>query len=284
MRWQIGRHVWSFDAKPVVRLAGVLNVTPDSFSDGGRFVDLSRALEHALKMVEAGADLIDIGGESSRPGAEPISSAAEVERVAPVVAGLRARSDVVISVDTTKASVARAAIDAGADVINDISGLSGDPEMAPLAAERGVGVVLMHMRGTPATMQRGDLSAEDIVADVVGWLERRVDAVCAAGVAREAIAVDPGLGFGKTIEQNLELIGQLSRLRALGRPVMVGASRKSFIGALTERPVEARAFGTAAAHACAVWQGADVLRVHDVGETRDVVAVTRAIRACAGGR
>lgn len=279
MRWQIGRRAWTWDISSPVRLCGILNVTPDSFSDGGRFTGPGRALAHALQMVEAGADLVDIGGESSRPGSRPVPVELEVERVVSVVRALRARSDVVISVDTTKAVVARAAIDAGADVVNDITAMTGDPGMADLVAERGVGVVLMHMRGTPETMQRGDLSAADVVAGVVSWLDARVEAACAAGVAREAIVLDPGIGFGKTLEQNLDLLAQLPRLAALGRPVLVGASRKSFLGALTGRSVDARGPATAAAHACAVWRGAHLLRVHDVAETRDVVTVARALGA-----
>ena len=277
MRWHTSRRVWVWDGAQPVGLAGILNVTPDSFSDGGRFVDLSAAVEHGLALVAAGADLIDIGGESSRPGADPVPAAMEIERVAPVVAALRARTDVTLSVDTTKAAVAAAALDAGADVVNDITALTGDPDMVALVAARGAGVVLMHMRGTPKTMQTGPLASDDVVGEVVTWLGARIEAVVAAGVAREAVVVDPGIGFGKTVEQNLQLIAGLPRLAALGRPVLVGASRKSFIGAVTGREVDARAFGTAAAHACAVWQGAHLLRVHDVAAARDVAQLTAAV-------
>ncbi len=268
---------WDAQGAPV-RLMGVLNVTPDSFSDGGRFVRTQAAIDHALHMVAAGADLIDVGGESSRPGAVPVSTEVELERVVPVIEGLRARCDVALSIDTTKAAVAEAAIAAGADIINDISALQADPEMVGVAARSGAGVVLMHMRGTPQTMQRGDLSSPDIVAEVRDVLAARVAAVVAAGVAPEAICVDPGIGFGKTGAQNLALVARLGALAALGRPVLLGVSRKSFLGALTGRPVDARDWATAAASAVGVMGGAHLLRVHDVAAMRDVATVAAALR------
>ncbi|MCA9541698.1 MAG: dihydropteroate synthase [Myxococcales bacterium] len=260
---------------------GVVNVTPDSFSDGGRFDAVDAAVAHALALVEQGAQFIDVGGESSRPGAEPVDAATECARVVPVIAALRPRTDAVISIDTTKAEVAQAALAAGAEVVNDISAGRADPALMPLVAKAGAGFVLMHMRGTPQTMQLGELRAADRVGEMVDHLAARVEAAMAAGVAREALCLDPGIGFGKTVEQNCALIGQLPRLGALGRPVLVGASRKSFLGALTDRPVEARGPATFAACAAAIWQGAQVLRVHDVAEVRDVVRVVEAIRATA---
>lgn len=258
---------------------GVLNVTPDSFSDGGAFLSPARAVERAIAMVEQGADIIDIGGESSRPGAEPVSTGIELERVVPVVEALRAASDVCISVDTTKSVVAEAAVTAGADVINDITALTGDPMMAEVARRTGAGVVLMHMRGRPSTMQQGDLSSPDRVGEICAYLAERVEALVEAGIAREALCVDPGIGFGKTVEQNLQIIAQIPRVAALGLPVLIGASRKSFLGAITGRAVEHRLAGTAAACTLSVQRGAHILRVHDVAEMVDVVAVAEAIGA-----
>lgn len=286
MRWQFGRHRFEWSQAPLTPLAaaeqpvlmGVVNVTPDSFSDGGRLAGVEAAVAHALRLVDEGAQIIDIGGESSRPGAAPVGEAEERARVVPVVAALRARSSVCVSVDTVKAAVADAALAAGADVVNDITALGGDPEMAAVVAARGAGLVLMHMRGRPATMQRGDLSSPDLVGEVVDHLGERLDAARAAGIAADAICLDPGIGFGKTFEQNLSLVGELHRLRALGRPVLVGASRKAFLGHLTGRAVEARDVATAAASACAVWQGAQVLRVHAVAAVRDAVRVAAAMR------
>lgn len=287
MRWQCGRHAFEWSDGPpasAARIMGVLNTTPDSFSDGGLFLDPDAAVEQGLRMVDAGAEIIDIGGESTRPGAEPVSVGQELERVLPVVQGLRARSPVCISIDTTKAVVAREALKAGADIVNDISSMTMDPAMVEVVAGAEAGVVLMHMRGRPRTMQHGDLSADDIVGDVVHHLEARVGALEAAGVQRERICVDPGIGFGKTVDQNLELIVGLDRLAALGLPILLGVSRKSFIGALTDRPADQRLFGTAAACAIGVWRGAHVLRVHDVSEIADVVRVTVALGRARSGR
>lgn len=280
MRWRFGGRAITWDASDArARVMGVLNVTPDSFSDGGLFADADRAVAHALAMVDAGADLIDIGGESSRPGAEPVPEAVERARVVPVVAALRGRSDVAISVDTTKASVAEAALAAGADIVNDITALTGDPEMVRVVAATGAGVVLMHMRGRPATMQSGDLSSPDIVGEVCAHLAGRLAEVVAAGVDAEQICLDPGIGFGKSVAQNLELVARLDRLAALGRPLLAGLSRKSFLGHVTGRPVDARLFATVAANACAVLRGAHLLRVHDVAEARDAAAVAAAVAA-----
>jgi dihydropteroate synthase len=256
----------------------VLNVTPDSFSDGGRFSDPDRAVAEALKMIEEGADILDIGGESSRPGAQPISLDEELERVVPIVAKLAGRVRVPISVDTTKAEVARRCLDLGASIINDISALRHDPEMAEVVRQYGAGLVLMHMQGEPATMQLNP-SYTDVIDDVYDFLRSRIEAAIAWGIDRERIAVDPGIGFGKRFEDNLALLGQLTSLAGLGRPIVIGPSRKGFLGTLLGRSVLEREWGTAAAVAAVVWNGAHVVRVHAVAQMRDVVRVSQAIRA-----
>ncbi|MBC7097612.1 dihydropteroate synthase [Candidatus Bipolaricaulota bacterium] len=250
-----------------VLIMGILNVTPDSFSDGGRFLSPDAAVERALVMEGEGADIIDIGGESSRPGAEPVSVEEELGRVLPVLERLRGRLRIPISIDTTKAEVAEAALRAGACIVNDISALRFDPAMAPLVAEFGAGLVLMHMLGTPKTMQQSP-HYDDVVREVRGFLAERAQYAQSQGIPREAIAVDPGIGFGKTVEHNLELLRRLPELVELGFPVLVGPSRKSFIGALLGLPVEERLEGTLAACAVAVVRGADILRVHDVRQVR----------------
>ncbi|HAF70698.1 MAG: Dihydropteroate synthase [Acetothermia bacterium 64_32] len=250
-----------------VLIMGILNVTPDSFSDGGRFLSPDAAVERALVMEGEGADIIDIGGESSRPGAEPVSVEEELGRVLPVLERLRGRLRIPISIDTTKAEVAEAALRAGASIVNDISALRFDPAMAPLVAEFGAGLVLMHMLGTPKTMQQSP-HYDDVVREVRGFLAERAQYAQSQGIPREAIAVDPGIGFGKTVEHNLELLRRLPELVELGFPVLVGPSRKSFIGAILDLPVEERLEGTLAACAVAVVRGADILRVHDVRQVR----------------
>lgn len=282
MRWKTPRITLEWPAP--VTVMGVINVTPDSFSDGGRHLDPHAAVRGALAMVKAGAQILDIGGESSRPGAAPVSLEEELARVIPVVEALRPRTEALISVDTYKAKVAEAAMAAGADVINDISGFEADPEMASVAAATGAGVILMHMRGTPETMQVGDLAAEDINAMAMGALKAAMEKATAAGVDPEAICLDPGIGFGKTVEQNLQLIARLDEWSIFGRPLLLGVSRKSFIGALTGQPVEGRRWGTAAAIACGIWQGCQIIRVHDVDEMRDVAVVAQAIAGARRGR
>ncbi|MBU1433111.1 dihydropteroate synthase [Myxococcota bacterium] len=275
VRWAWRGHRWSFQGEGAVRLMGVLNVTPDSFSDGGRFTTRDAALRRAARMIREGAEMLDIGGESTRPGAAPVSVEAELARVIPVIEAL-AGCGVPLSIDTMKAAVAEAALAAGASVVNDISALD-DPLMAKVVAEAGAGLVLMHMRGRPADMQRGDLSSPDIVEEVRQHLAQRLARAVEAGVDVEAVVLDPGIGFGKTVAQNVALIARLDALAALGRPVLLGASRKSFLGALTGQPVEARAFATAAACACGVMRGAQILRVHDIAELRDVARISQAI-------
>lgn len=248
---------------------GILNTTPDSFSDGGQFGSLNKAVERALEMIDEGADMIDIGGESTRPGAQPVSAAEEVERTVPIIEKLRTQSDCLISIDTQKAEVAHAALAVGADVINDVSALN-DPQMARVAAETGAGLVLMHMRGTPATMQN-DPRYGDVVSSVRTFLEERVAFAVSQGVLPAQIALDPGIGFGKTDEHNLALLNGIGELAATGRPVLIGVSRKSLLGRLLGREVDERLAGSLAAAVFAVMRGASILRVHDVKESCDAV-------------
>jgi len=256
-------------------LMGVLNVTPDSFSDGGQFLDPGPAIEQARELVAGGADLLDIGGESTRPGSEGVTAEEELRRVGPVLEGL-AGEDVRISIDTSKRAVAEVAIDAGAEIVNDVSALRSDPELAALCAERGCGVVLMHMLGTPRTMQERP-SYEDVVEDVKAFLAERIELALASGIAEDRIWVDPGIGFGKAVEHNLELLRRLGELRALGRPICIGTSRKSFIGKLTGRDVDERLGGTIASNVLARANGAEVFRVHDVREVREALEVADVI-------
>ncbi len=277
MRMRIGARL--FDG-PGPYLMGIVNATPDSFSDGGRFLEPDLAVAHAFRLAEEGADLIDLGGESTRPGAPPVPADEELRRVVPVVAALRARGFALpISVDTTKATVARAALEAGADLVNDVSGLA-DPALARVVAEAGVPVVLMHTRGTPADMQSraryGDVAAE--VRAELALVLRRAEA---AGVDPEHTILDPGIGFAKTPEHNLELLARVAELRALGRPLLVGPSRKSFIGKAAGAPVEDRLPGTLAAVTAAVLAGVEWLRVHDVAPARQAARVAAAIRDAA---
>ena len=256
---------------------GVLNVTPDSFSDGGLYLDPGAAVKHALAMVDEGADLIDIGAESTRPGAEAVSEAEELRRLVPVVQEVCRRVAVPVSVDTTKAAVARQALDAGAAIINDISALQADPAMAAVVAKDSAGLVLMHMQGTPQTMQQAPRYG-DIVAEVREFLGARLRAAVGAGIAADQILLDPGIGFGKNLEQNLILLDRLDAFQALGRPMLVGVSRKAFIGGVLGRGAGDRLLGTAAAVAAAVLRGAMVVRVHDVRAMQDVVKVIDAIQ------
>ena len=268
------QHVIRLAGRPL--LLGIVNVTPDSFSDGGLYFDPKDAVEHAVQLVEEGADILDIGAESTRPGAVPIEATEELRRLIPVVRVIAKAVAVPISIDTSKASVAKAAIDEGAVIVNDVTGLRGDPAMVDLIAQTGAGIVLMHMQGTPQTMQQAP-EYQDVVEDVAAFLSERAQYAIGRGVGRSQIILDPGIGFGKVLVQNLDLLGQLPRFIQLGYPLLIGPSRKSFIGQLTGRPVEDRAWGTAAAVAIAVEQGAHILRVHDVEAMRDVVEVAAAI-------
>jgi dihydropteroate synthase len=257
-------------------LMGVLNVTPDSFYAGSRRLDPEEALAFALKLVEAGADIVDIGGESTRPGASPVDADEELRRVVPVVARLRPLIRVLISVDTRRAAVAERALDAGADIVNDVSAL-GERRMAEVVARANAGLVLAHMKGTPATMQVAP-SYRDVVREVKTYLARVVERAESAGVSGDSILVDPGIGFGKTLEHNLTLLHHLPSLAELSKPILIGTSRKSFLGRIVPGGPEERIFATAASVACAVLLGASVLRVHDVREMREVAAVADAIK------
>jgi dihydropteroate synthase len=263
----MGRRTW---------LMGVVNVTPDSFYDGGLYFEPARAIEHALKLTADGANIIDVGGESSRPGATPISAKEERARILPVIEVLREKKEVLISVDTSKAEVAEAAIAEGADIINDISAGRFDPRLLPLASRTGAGLVLMHMKGSPRTMQ-SLASYEDVVAEVRSFLAERLEAARACGVAEGSVICDPGIGFGKKLEHNLALLDNLPVLAKLGRPVLVGISRKSFIGGILSAEPKDRLEGTIAAAVVCVLNGASILRVHDVFEVRRALAVAEAI-------
>jgi dihydropteroate synthase len=254
---------------------GVVNVTPDSFSDGGLYFDAEAAIAHGEELARAGAAILDVGGESTRPGAEEVALDEELRRVVPVIEGL-AGSDAQISVDTSKAAVAGAALDAGATIVNDVTALRGDAEMATLCAERGATVVLMHMLGSPPTMQENPVYG-DVVEEVKAFLAERAKAAIAAGIEEQRIWLDPGIGFGKTAEHNMELLRRLSELRDLGRPLLVGTSRKGFIGKVDGSAASERLGGTIASSVLAAAEGADVLRVHDVAEVGQALAVATAI-------
>jgi dihydropteroate synthase len=253
-------------------IMGVVNVTPDSFSDGGQFDDTDAAVRHARRLIEEGAAIVDIGGESTRPGAAPVSVEEELERVVGVIERLPGTR---ISIDTMKLAVAEAAVDAGATYVNDVSAFRHDPDLAGLVADRGVECCLMHMLGEPRTMQH-DPRYDDVVSDVKAFLEERLAAAIAAGVAEEKVQLDPGIGFGKTLEHNLELLRRLDEIAAIGRPVVLGTSRKSFIGRLTGRDVAGRVHGTVATCVLGLERGARVFRVHDVAAVADGLAVTAA--------
>ena len=256
---------------------GILNVTPDSFSDGGRFLDSRRAFEHGLQMARDGADMIDIGGESSRPGAEPVPIEEELKRVIPAIKALSRETDCLLSVDTRKARVAEEALAAGAHVINDITAMTFDPDMPAVARDQGAGVILMHMHGDPKTMQIEPKYA-NVVKEVAGYLDGRIRELEEKGLSRNSLAVDPGIGFGKTVEHNVSLIAHLDELARLQRPVVVGLSRKSFIGKITGREVQDRLPGTLAATAYVIGRGAHVIRVHDVKESCDVARLVDILR------
>jgi dihydropteroate synthase len=254
---------------------GVVNVTPDSFSDGGLWLDPDKAITHARELVADGAGILDIGGESTRPGASPVPAEEQLRRVVPVFEGLRG-IDARLSIDTTKAQVAKAAIDAGADIVNDVTALRDDPDLAGLCADAKVTVCLMHMLGEPRTMQ-DDPHYDDVVDDIKAFLTERLEHAVAAGIAEDKVWLDPGIGFGKTVDHNLELLGRLEELAAIGRPIVVGTSRKGFIGKISGADIEGRVPGTIATNVIALGNGAEVFRVHDVAavaQALDLAAAT----------
>ena len=265
--FELGQRTW---------LIGVVNVTPDSFFDGGLYFEPARAIERALALAAEGADIIDVGGESSRPGSSPISAKEEKRRILPVVEVVKQRPGLLVSVDTTKAEVAEAALAAGADIINDISAGRFDPRMLPLAAESGAGIVLMHMKGTPRTMQISP-HYDDLLGEVKTFLRERLEAAESCGLAPESVLLDPGIGFGKKLEHNLALLNNLGSFGELGRPLVVGISRKSFLGKILNLEAHDRLEGTIAAAVVSVLRGASLLRVHDLQAVKRAVAVAEAI-------
>ena len=258
-----------------LQIMGVINVTPDSFSDGGRFDSTEKALAEARRMIEAGVDILDIGGESTRPDSQPVGEDEELQRTIPLIRALREHSSIPISIDTNKSAVMQAAVEAGANIINSVWALRLEDSLQ-VAAQLGVPVCLMHMQGTPETMQRNP-SYGDVVAEVMAFLRQRIDAAMAAGIARDNIIVDPGFGFGKTLEHNLLLLQALPKFRELGVPLLVGMSRKGMIGAILNKPADQRLHGSVAAAVMAAMLGADIVRVHDVAETADALAMVRAL-------
>jgi dihydropteroate synthase len=274
--WRLPDRTLDLSQRPLVM--GIVNVTPDSFSDGGLFASTDAAVAHGLRLVEQGADILDIGGESSRPGAIPVTLEEELRRVLPVVEQLAAHAEVPLSVDTYKAEVARVCLAAGAHIVNDITALSGDPAMVEVVRSSRAGAILMHMQGTPATMQDNPVYA-DVVNDVTRFLEERLQVLTDLGIGGEHTVVDPGIGFGKTSQHNLELVARLEELQRLGRPVCLGVSRKGFFGKLLNRTTSQRLAGSLAAVCYALCRGAvQIVRVHDVAETCDAVKLMEALR------
>lgn len=273
--------VWRFGSRSVrcdrPVIMGIVNVTPDSFSDGGRFLELGDAVELAKRLVSEGADLLDIGGESTRPGSDPVTVEEEIRRVVPVIQAIReAGIGTPISVDTRKLSVAERAVEAGAEIINDVSALRDEPEIADFAAERGLGVVLMHMLGTPRNMQ-ADPRYDDVIAEIGEFFRERMAFAVERGINPEMIVLDPGIGFGKTVEHNLRILRDLDAWLSLGRPILVGPSRKRFIGAILNADVDGRLYGTIGACVAALMSGARIFRVHDVAQAREALTVAHAI-------
>jgi dihydropteroate synthase len=276
-QWQLTDRVLVIERRPLVM--GIVNVTPDSFSDGGKYANADAAVARGLELVRQGADILDIGGESTRPGALPVSLEEELRRVVPVIQALTRQTAVPLSVDTSKAEVARQSLSAGAQVINDVTAMTGDPEMADIVRKSKAGVILMHMKGTPATMQQ-DPQYDDPVDEIGHYFEERLEFAAKVGIAREQMVLDPGIGFGKTSDHNLEILARLEKFQKFNRPVCLGVSRKGFVGRLlNNRPAERRLAGSLAAVAYAMTRRAvQIVRVHDVEETRDVVNVIAAIQ------
>ena len=276
MDWK-GRHI-DFSLKTFIM--GILNVTPDSFSDGGKFYDTGRAVEQASLMQEDGADIIDIGGESSRPGAKPVPFDVELSRVIPVLKAIIRKIKVIVSIDTIKASVAEAALSEGAEMVNDVSALRGDPKMAPLLAKQEVPVVLMHMRGTTPQNMQADTQYHNLISEIIEFLQERISFAQMSGIGHSRIIIDPGIGFGKSIEKdNFTILKHLGKFKSLGKPILVGLSRKAFLGHLLDLPVNDREEATAAAVAVSVVNGANIVRVHDIKKIKRVVQIADAIKA-----
>jgi dihydropteroate synthase len=256
---------------------GILNCTPDSFYPGSRVPEIDQAVQTALSMIQAGADILDVGGESTRPGSDPVGASEEIGRVVPVIKKIRELSEVLISIDTRKAEVAEKALDAGADLVNDVSALRDNRALAECIVERDVPVILMHMRGEPKSMQENP-HYRDVIAEITEELAGSIDLARSCGIREDRIIIDPGIGFGKRLQDNLCILRDLRALRSLGHPILIGLSRKSFIGTVLDKPVDERLIGTVAAHMLALMNGADILRVHDVAEAVDTVKMFEAIR------
>ncbi len=274
--WRFSGHHWQLGDFP--RLMGIVNVTPDSFSDGGQFASTQSAVEHALQLVEQGADILDIGGESTRPFSDPVDEAEELRRVVPVIEQLSQRTGVPISIDTMKAAVAREALAAGAVIVNDVSGLTFDDNMVDVCAASDCGIILMHMQGTPKTMQVNP-QYDDVVKEVYEYLKQRADSLVAEGIDRQRIVFDPGVGFAKTAQHNLELLSHVETFRKSGFPVLIGHSRKGFLKKLVGREVDERLAGTIGVSIALAEQHVDLLRVHDVGAVRDALVAWQTIRS-----
>jgi dihydropteroate synthase len=273
--WHLGSQHLTIGAQPLVM--GIVNVTPDSFSDGGRFADTQAAVTHARELIRQGADLLDVGGESTRPGSLPVALDEELSRVVPVVEALAGEA-IPISVDTSKAEVARQCLARGARIVNDVTALTGDPDMLAVVRDSQAAVILMHMQGAPATMQL-DPRYDDVVAEIIGYLRERLGTLTAAGIAPERMAIDPGIGFGKTRDHNIEILARLDEFQVLSRPLCLGVSRKGFMGRLLDRPVEKRLPASLAVLCHAMSRGAvQIVRVHDVEETRDVVTMFQTLQ------
>jgi dihydropteroate synthase len=282
LEWHLAERVLSFGPRPLVM--GIVNVTPDSFSDGGNFLNVDAAVAHALQLVRDGADILDIGGESTRPGAAPVTLEEELRRVVPVVESVARQTTVPLSVDTSKAEVARQCLAHGGHIINDVTGLRGDPQMVEVARSFSAGVVLMHMQGTAQTMQLAP-HYDDVVHDIGEFFKERLHWAAAGGIAPERIVLDPGIGFGKTRDHNIELLARLNEFQSLSRPVLLGVSRKGFLGKLLDRPLEERLPASLAAVCYPLaHQAVHIVRVHDVRETRDAVTVVAAIQQFAKNR
>jgi len=273
LKWK--KHVLNLDHR--THIMGVINVTPDSFSDGGKYLQRDKAIEHGLRMAGDGADIIDVGGESTRPYSKKISLEEELDRVIPVIKGLSEKIDIPISIDTYKSEVASEALRAGASVINDISALKFDPRMISIAADAGVPVILMHMKGTPKDMQDNPLY-ENLVHDIITFLKKAIERAVKGGISEELIIVDPGIGFGKSFDHNLEILKELNRFQSIGRPLLLGTSRKAFIGHILDKHTHERDNGTMATIAAGIMNGAQMVRVHNVKMTREVVKIVDAVK------
>ncbi|MFO1021732.1 MAG: dihydropteroate synthase [Planctomycetales bacterium] len=273
--WSLADRILTFDQRPLYM--GILNVTPDSFSDGGSYGSLQALLEQAHKLVAEGAGILDVGGESTRPGAEPVPLEEELRRIVPVIELLAAELTVPISIDTYKAEVARRALEAGARIVNDISGLTFDPEMPETCAKHRAGVICMHIQGTPQTMQQNPQYG-NVVPEIAAWLEQRLEELAAQGVPRERVVLDPGIGFGKTAEHNLQILSSIAEFHKLGRPLCIGHSRKGFLGTILGRPLADRMYGTVGVSLALAEQGVEILRLHEISPTRDCLASFQAVR------